>query len=292
MKYLVIGHSSDLCARRLVRTLREHSHEVLFGFDVLAGQTLFSWELSTQQSSSTLTLGPSETIRGEALDGVFVRAQGGPQSAEGWTKEDWAYVQAEGQAALLAWLASLPCPVVNRPTADLWFRPYRPYPEWRTLFRQSGLLTLAAQITNDLSHAREFSRICGGIVAYTPLTSNTSYPIRDDTDWNEVAKLLKVFPLCLVESRAAAYNLAWRIGPRVIWATRPDFDESARVAFERGIENLAARLGLATFEVQVTSGKNGPCCAGINLYPRLEQYDEPAQDAIVSGLVSLLGAAS
>jgi hypothetical protein len=288
MRYLVIGHPDDLCAQRVAHALRERSQQVLTGSDAILDRVHFTWVLTTQQSSSTLTFSPSETIADETLDGAFVRDAAGLQKSDGWTTNDWQYVQAEAHAALIPWLSNLRCNVVNRLTADLWLRPRRPYPEWRTLFRQSGLPTLSAQITNNFRSARDFSKSCGS-VAYTPLTSDRRYSISTDEDWNELAKLVKIFPICLIESGDEPYDLAWLVGPDIIWSAQAKIDQRTRIAFERGILELAHRLRLSTFEVEVISTRSGPCCSGINLYPRLEQYDAASQSQIVCGILSLLG---
>src|SRR5262249_34500738 len=147
---------------------------------------------------------------------------------------DWAYARAESQAALFAWLSSLPCAVVNRLTADLWFRPRRPYPEWRRLFSQSGLPVLPVQITHDLGRAREFSQRYGGLATYTPMTSNTRYPIQDDQAWDQLARLLRVFPVCLIEGGDGPFDSAWLVDRDVIWSSEATLDSSDRRGLERG----------------------------------------------------------
>src|SRR5262245_54094819 len=98
MSYLVIADSSDECATRVASQLRERGHHVVSAADVLAASTAFSWELTTRGSRSTVSL-ESATVRGEDLDGVFVRTLRGLSSSEGWEATDWLYVWAESQSA-------------------------------------------------------------------------------------------------------------------------------------------------------------------------------------------------
>lgn len=289
-RYLVIGHVEDRCAERVAQALRERSRDVVFTPDVLQGQTVFAWEFSAGMSCSQLTVRDGEPFSGEQLDGVLLRSWGIPMAAEGWTESDWAYVQGEQRAALLAWTWSLSCPVVNRLTAELWFRPQRAYPEWRTTFRESGLPVLDVVMTNDLSAAQEFSKRSGGMVTFTPLTSTTSYQLCNDADWEQAAKLVRTVPLCLTPSVSASYNLVCYVGGACQWAVDPELSASERSDFASGLQRLARRLGLSIFEVQLGSGSGGHCCTGINLHPRIEVYGSTEQDAIVEGICALLGA--
>jgi hypothetical protein len=120
------------------------------------------------------------------------------------------------------------------------------------------------------------------------MTSGTRYPIRDDEAWDRLAALLRVVPVCLVESGDGPSDSAWVVGRDVIWTREPPIDTFTRRGLECGIRDLAARLGLATCEVQFTVTARGPCCAGLDVYPRLDGYDAAAQEAIVEGIVCLL----
>src|SRR5205085_1901983 len=148
----------------------------------------------------------------------------------------------------------------------LWFRPQRPYPEWRTMLRESGLPVMDAGLTNDLSAAQEFSKRSGGRVTYTPLTSATPYQLSNDGDWEQAAKLLRTLPLCLTPPVSVSYNLVCYAAGGCYWAVDPELSASERGDFARGLQCLARRLGLWLFEVQVGSGNGGRCCTAINLH--------------------------
>ena len=127
--FLLIGHESDLCCGRVEEALRGLGQAVLLTPEPLAGENTFTWTLETRGSDSRLHLADGRVIPATALRGVLVRARGGPVDSAAWSPEDLAYVRAETQAALFAWLWGLPCTVVNRLPADLWFRPQRPFVE-------------------------------------------------------------------------------------------------------------------------------------------------------------------
>ena len=126
----------------------------------------------------------------------------------GWAPEDHAYMQAEMLAATLAWLAGLPCPVVNRPSAALWYRGRASLLAWRPLLRRCGLPVPEQVITNDPAEARAFGRrlaadgVAGAI--YAPLTGETGYLVATDAAWQGLADLQERSPVCLSEPHGAA----------------------------------------------------------------------------------------
>jgi len=87
-------------------------------------------------------------------------------------------------AALLAWLWSLPCPVINRYPSALWYRPQMPLLAWQRLLRSCGIPTMETLVTNVESEARDFRRhlarngVAGAV--YGPLTSNARYLLGGD----------------------------------------------------------------------------------------------------------------
>ncbi len=287
--YLLIGHDSDTLSRRVEAALRGCGHTVVLTPVPLAGEGWVTWSLDTRHSESRLRCPSGCDVTSTELRGVLVRALGGPVTADGWAPPDFSYVQAETQAALLAWLWSLPCRVVNRMTADLWFRPQRPYLEWHTLVGRCGLPTLAVQITNDLSAARAFADRWSGTVTYAPLTSSTRYSVVDDYQWAELGKVMTLLPACLVEPCTGPALYACLVGRDVIWDGDIDPCGGERAAFEGGLRRLAAELRVDLLQIEVRRGRAGLCCTGVDLYPNLDPYDAPGQELLVAGLVNVLG---
>jgi hypothetical protein len=295
MRYLVIAPPGDSCARRVADTLGGDGHEVLVVSEPLVGRSTFNWRLSTQQSCWSLSFdGMDEEISASSLRGVYVRGYHGPLCQGDWVTDERTDVFAEAQAALLAWLSALECRVVNRPTAATWFRPQRPYPEWQMLFSRCGLPTLAALVTSNCDSARDFARRCGGAVTYTPMTSATRYPLQEEEEeeeWERLAKLMRVLPVCLIERPREIGGSAWVVGRNVVWDTQ-ELELSCRLRFEDGVLMLAKHLAFDSFEIHYSGGTEGWCCSGIDLRPSLERYGSEAQERIVQCLRTLLECAA
>ena len=133
-------------------------------------------------------------------------------------------MQAEMLAATLAWLAGLPCPVVNRPSAALWYRGRASLHAWRPLLRRCGLPVPEQLITNDPAEARAFGhRLASDGVAgavYTPLTGETGYLVATDAAWQGLAGLQERSPVCLSEPHGAA-RPACIVGGQIFWDHDP-----------------------------------------------------------------------
>src|SRR5262245_21517091 len=107
--HLVLGNPDDLCCTGVLTRLRERGLDArLLAHPLAAGR--LSWCLDDTGAHSRFVI---DGLAPEALSSVLVRDVGALSSA-GWSPADHAYMQAEIHAALLAWLESLPCPVINR----------------------------------------------------------------------------------------------------------------------------------------------------------------------------------
>lgn len=290
--YLVIGHDADPFSQRVAAALRGRGHETVLTPEPITAAGTLTWALDTWRSESRVAGLGGRDAASTDLRGVFVRALGAPLAPDDWAPDDFAYAQTETSAALLAWLWELPCPVVNRLDADLWFRPQRAYPEWIPLLLRCGLPVLAVQITNDLPAARGFAAALGGTVTYAPLTAPARYPIREEPDWEELAKVMAVAPVALVERGADAAHCACLAGREVVWDGHADPPRRQREAVETGLRRLAAMLRLDLLHIEVRSGRAGLCCTGVELYPPLAFYHPTRQEALVAGIVARLEARS
>lgn len=286
--YLLIGHPADRCCTLVDAALRAAGHVTLTTPNPLAGDAWFAWMLTTEDSRSAIRWQDRANVTHDSLRGVFVRTPGGPSTLEGWAARDMAYVQAETNAALVAWLRSLDCPVVNPPDADLWFRPQRPLAELHSLFDRCGLPSLDTLITNDLQSARHFAEHWSGHAVYMPLTSMTHYPIIDDSHWAELANVIERVPVCLIEPTAGPSLWATVVGTAAIWNDQSNLSSADVDRFDNGLRNLARLLGAAFLQVEVRFSTNGPRCAGIAAYPQIELYTPDAQVTIADGIARLL----
>lgn len=285
--YLVIGNPNDLCCSRLRETLDARGHSTFEFGNPLAENLLFRWRLNNQESESELSIGDGQTIRGSEIAGVFVgqRRYLDPQQ---WEPSDLGYMQAEMEAGLLAWLWSLPCPVVNRYRASSWYCPQPPLVSWRTMLQRCGLRIPAALVTNVEHEARAFGQrlVAEGTdgVVYGPLTSPSRYLISTSADWEQLSRMQAVAPVCLSVPHGEA-NLACVIGERVVWDRWPS---TSMKSLEPSLLRFAQLAGTLLIEVALAVAGRDVCVISVDSFPRLERFAEDAQHEIVESLADLL----
>ena len=197
-------------------------------------------------------------------------------------------MQAEMLAATLAWLAGLPCPVINRPSAALWYRGRASLLAWRPLLRRCGLPVPDQLITNDPAEARAFGqRLAADGVAgavYTPLTGEAGYLVATDAAWQGLADLQERSPVCLSEPHGAAQP-ACIVGGQIFWDDDPP--PEAR-ALEPRLGQLAAATGLDFLEVVTAPLRGGLGVVMVEPMPVLEHFAPPTRDRILDALTALL----
>lgn len=286
--YLLIGYEDDPCIHIVCTCLRNQGHTVYTIAEPLSGGIGLSWAFDTAHSQSSLRWYDGSLLAGSALRGVLVRGTGEPTNPEGWDPTDLAYVRVETQAALLAWLQSLPCPVVNRLTADLWFQPRRPFVAWHKLFLRCGLPTLAVQVTNDLATAQRFAERSHGEVIYAPLTSSARYPVVMAQQSAELARLMEHLPVTLLERYQGDACYATIIGQRVIWSAGSGLAVEEREVLEAGVRRLARMLQIDLVQVELLVGANGPRCIDVHIFPQFAVHSAEEQVALAEGIVTLL----
>ena len=289
--YLLIGHPTDPCCQHVQTCLQARGHEVLITAEPLTSDAAFAWHLTTTTSTSCLRSSRRRaSFDDTSWSGVLVRAQGAPFDAENWSDPDFLYAQAEAQAALLAWLHSLPCPVVNRLSADLWYRAQRPFPEWQALLARCGLPTPALLLTNAIAAARSFAEPWNGSAAYAPLTSTTRYPIASATQWDELERLMTHFPITLVEPVTGAPSYATVVGFQTIWHKEDAEGVANQAQLERGLAALARMLQVVFLQAQFENGAEGLVCTDVQIYPRFAVHSASQQAMIAAGIATLLEA--
>jgi hypothetical protein len=221
--------------------------------------------------------------------GVLVRSAGWIDPS-GWQPADLAYVQAETQAALLAWIWSLPCPVVNRYLPATWYRPRSHIVSWQALLEQCGLPILKTLVTNVEQEARGFGRRLemDGLdgVVYGPLTGEARYLVASDEDWKGLAALQWITPVCLSAPHGEPQQ-ACVVGDHVVW----DGDPAAEIVrLEPGLRSFAAAAGLAFVGLTLAPTSTGICVVAVETHPFVESFGHSAQKEIVEGIVQLLTA--
>ena len=281
--HLLLGHSEDSCCSGVLARLEARGLPARVLASPLAPPARFAWNLDGTRLTSRLDLGDDRT----EIAGVLVRGTPWVDPA-GWAPEDHAYMQAEMLAATLAWLAGLPCPVVNRPSAALWYRGRASLHAWRPLLRRCGLPAPEQLITNDPAEARAFGRrlasdsVAGAV--YTPLTGETGYLVATDAAWQGLAGLQERSPVCLSEPHGAA-RPACIVGGQVFWDQDPPPETRA---LEPQLGRLAAATGLDFLEVVTAYLRGGPGVVMVEPMPVLEHFAPTTRIRILDALTALL----
>lgn len=282
--FLLLGDAEDVSCDRVQQELHRRGHDVLRTTTPLTDPFAMSLWITKHRAAHSIwrdARGQSRTIAG-----VLLRRSSHGIDPVGWNPKDLAYMEHETRAALLAWLWSLPCPVVSRPAADSWFRPHRSYPEWHQLFADCGLPVAPICITNEASAARAFGRRWQGRASYAPLSSTRRYLLTQASHWDELMKLLAHVPVCLVPPLSGKSIHATVISDRVVWDEGLRFDASA---FHPGLVRLARRLRLDWLQVEIATESHAVYCMTVDPFPLIERHDAVAQATVIDGLIELLG---
>jgi hypothetical protein len=287
--HLLLGHPQDPCCQGVRAALEARDLPVRIVADPLAHPSRFAWRLDNERSASQLGWDEEPPVADEHISGVLVRSTGWIDPS-GWRPEDLAYVQAETQAALLGWLWSLPCPVVNRYSPAMWYLVQVPLLFWQPLLRRCGLPTLETLVTNVEEEARAFGRrlaregVAGTV--YGPLTSDAHYLVADGEEWSGLAAMQGYAPVCLTYPHEAP-QLVCVLGERVIWQGEP----SSEVALlEPALRRFARAAGLVFVELALAPTSNGVRTIAVEPRPHFERFMDAARRQIVEGLVQLLTA--
>jgi hypothetical protein len=280
--YLLIANETDSCSQQVAAALEGAGHMVRQIANPLAPPWSLSWELDSSRSASELRHLGGEHIASTEIEGVLVC---GPVAvdAAGWPPAELTYVQVETQAALLAWLWSLPLPVVNRYPPHLWMPPHPSLLAWRPLLHACNLPVAEYLISNDLAASRAFGD--EGVV-YTPLNGSASFHIASDMAWAEIGRLQRQLPVCLTRPPGDVY-FACVVGETVVWQPTP----LTAARLEQGLRDFAVRSGLSFFSVIFTASDRVELSTfAVMPRPDLDHFGKPAQQAIVAALLRLLGA--
>jgi hypothetical protein len=285
--HLLLGHPDDLCCAGVQSRLAARGLDVRVLLSPLEPPARLTWRLDADGVTSSLFPG----IPDSEIAGVLVRDTGW-LDPEGWELADHAYMQAEVRAVMLAWLAGLACPVINRPIAAHWYGMGAPVLAWRRLLRRSGLPLSRLVVTSDPAEARTFREelasdgIAGAV--YAPLTGAAGYLLADDDAWDRLARLqAQGAPACLTEPHGPV-TLACVIGAQVVWDATPD-PRAARL--EPALIRFAASAGLTMVEMGLAPAHAGPAVVVVEPRPQLERFSPGARHRILDALAAQLAPA-
>ena len=286
--YLLLGDPQDLCCQSVRMALEARNYPTQIIANPLL-QLRFAWRLNNEQSASQLIWDEKPPLPDDQITGVLVRNIGWIEPI-GWQPDDLAYMHAETQAALLAWLWSLACPVVNRYPAAIWYRPKVSLLCWQHLLQCCGLPTLETLVTNVEQEARAFGRrlalegVAG--VVYGPLTSDVRYLVTDNEDWSGLAAMQRCAPVCLTYPHGAA-QFVCVAGDQVVWEGEPSPDAAQ---LETALHRFATATGLAFVEFAFAPTAQGICVIAVEPHPHFGHFGDTAKQRIVEGLVQFLTA--
>lgn len=285
--HLLLGDSQDPWCLSVRIALEACNYPTRVIANPLAQPSRFAWLLNNEQSTSQLIWDEQPPLLTDDIAGVFVRSAAWIDPT-GWQSADLAYMQAETQAALLAWLWSLACPVVNRYPSAIWYRPKTPLLCWQRLLRRCGLPTLKTLVTNVEDEAAAFRKrlalegVPGSV--YGPLNSDLRYLVADHNDWSGLAALQRRTPVCLTYPHGAA-QFVCIAGEQTVWEGEP---QSEITELEPALQCFASAAGLDFVEFALASTSQGTSVIAVEPYPYFEHFGEAARQKIVEGLVRFL----
>lgn len=283
--HLILGHPQDACCAGVLARMEARGLPARLLATPLESPARFAWRLDGEGLTTHLALDDGPPID---VASVLVRSTGW-LAPDGWEPADHAYMQSETQATLLAWLAGLPCPVVNRSSAALWYRPLNPLVMWRPLLRRCGLPTPEQVVTDDADTARAFggrleaAGVPGAVC--TSLTRDVAWLVGRG-DWAGLAAAQARTPVCLTEPHGRT-RCACIVGREVIWDGPPSPEEAS---LEPGLLRLASEAGLDFLEVAAAPLRRGPAVVLVEPLPRLDGFGPAARAKILDSLTSLLTA--
>lgn len=285
--YLLLGDLQDSCCVRVRHELEARNCPVRVVSNPLVDPWRFAWRFNNEESVGQLGWGEEPPVTNDQIAGVLVRTSGWIDPLD-WEPEDLAYMQAETMAALLAWLWSLPCPVVNRYPSMVWYRPQCPLISWQPLLQRCGLQIPETMVTNVEHEARAFGRTAaaGEIegAVYGPISSAVRYLISSEEEWTGLATLQRVSPVCLAVPHGKT-QLVCVVGERVIWDDEPSPDA---LRLEPALCRFAAAAGLAFVELVLAPIDERMCVVIVEPHPKLEHFSRASQQEMVEAIVGLL----
>ncbi len=281
MTYLILGNPAEPCCASVAEELGRAGLRSLFIENPLVAPTRLSWHFDTVSSRSELVLEDGERIPDEQISGVLVRTAAYIDPT-GWEQGDWNYAQNELRAALLGWLWSLRCPVVNRYDANLWYHNQVHPLHWHSLLTRAGLQPLPAVISNVKEEARALAGNSGAV--YTPLTSFSQYLLRTEEEWSGMFTIQEYAPTCVTLPHGPAL-LACVVGQEVVWDGLPPDDVAD---LEGALVRFARSIGLSFVQVAFAPTYEGLRVITVEHQPIFGEFSEQSRATITEKLVSVL----
>lgn len=282
---LLLGNLNDPICRAILASLEARGEEARMMTYPMSQPLRLAWRLDTATSVSRLILEDGTSLLYNEIEGVLVRR---PECRirTASSSNNLAYDDREANAALLAWLWSLDCPVINRYPAALWHIAYPPLLFWQSRLTRCGLRALPSLISNVEQEARDFGAGLNDEILYAPLTASSRYRLGGCNEWKKLNAMQRIAPVHLTQACAASH-IACVVGHRVIWeGARPTDAEG----LERALTHFSAVAGLDFVEIEMALTHDGMSVTAVNPDSDLKGFGEAAQREIVLALIQLLTA--
>jgi hypothetical protein len=279
--FLILDELPPPLARSLQTGFDAMGAEIVWISD-FASQVELIWRLDTASSAFELHLENGRTLSTEQLFGVVTLAPSIGDNSEIKEKE---HFRAEKRAALLAWLWSLQCPVINRIPPMLWISPHIPLALWRPALRKCGLPAVDSILSNLPSELEKFVSELSGECDYVPLSIKELYRVATPADFEGLTKLAPFCSINLAQSSPFTYT-ACVVERNVFWNQSVS---PVLTSLQDRLIQLGVVTGLSFLEIGALIVDGAPRICSISPFPKLDRFRANTCDAIATALLGLLG---
>jgi hypothetical protein len=280
--HLILGSPTDSLCSELLRALAAEGHYAQIISKLFEVPSVAQWRFDSDSSSSALVLPDARELSGAQIESVFFAHYSGLDASD-WNEQDWPYAYGEAQAALLGWLWSLPCPVVNRLTAQLWYCNPMPLAAWQPLLGRAGFAAGSLAISNVASALRRFAEPTGAAV-YSPLASSQCYMVASESEWQGIEQLTALAPVCLSRPHRQPVHVC-AVGSQFFWNMAPPVEACA---LECSVARLRDLLKLDWLSLALARFGDTWHVVGVETQPQLCAFDAAARAEIIHALVCRL----
>jgi hypothetical protein len=278
--YLILGEPPPSLAGLLRTGFDAMGAEIVWISD-FASEVDLVWWLGTSSSTFELQLKNGRKLDEEQVLGILAVAPYNGDNSEVKEKE---YFRAEKRAALLGWLWSLRCPVVNRIPPMFWISPHVPLALWRPALRRCGLPVVDSILSNLPSELEKFGSEFSGGCDYVPLSIKEFYRAATLADFEGLTKLAQFCLIHLAQYRPRIYS-ACVVNRKVFWnqSVSPTL-----TSLQDRLIQLGVVTGLPFLEIGVLVIDGTPWVRSISPFPKLDLFRPDTCVVITKALLGLL----
>jgi len=144
----------------LRQALSKNGSHALWCAQLLNSSAKLVWRFDSRQSSSSVWVDNQTKVSENDIAGVVLRKPLSFSAALAATQSE-TYLDAERAIALLSWLWSLRCPVINRYRPEFWFEPTESLDFWSGRLERFGLKSANPGDISEESRLREVNSEAG-----------------------------------------------------------------------------------------------------------------------------------